>query len=63
MQTEMEQTFRRASVRIVVGVWVVKAVTVGGGEAAGVVEVLVGLAPIGCGRGGDVWEEEDGEKS
>lgn len=44
--------------RIVVGVRVIKAVSVGGGggEAAAVVQVLVGFAPIGCRRGGYVWK-------
>lgn len=36
---------------IVVGVRVIKAVTVGGGEAAGIDEVLIGLTLIGCWRG------------
>lgn len=47
--------------RIVVGVRVIKAVGVGGGggEAAAVVQVLVGFAPIGCWRGSYVWEGQD----
>lgn len=48
-------TFWRAGIRIVVGVWVIKvAVTVGGGEAAGVDQVLVGLPLNGCRRGRNV---------
>lgn len=54
-------TFWRATVRIVVGVWVIKAVSVGGGggEAAAVVQVLVGFAPIGCRWGSYVWKGQD----
>ena len=44
-------TFWRASVGVIVGVWVVDAVTVGGGKATGIEEVLIGLALIGCRRG------------
>lgn len=45
-------TFWRAGIRIVVGVRVIKvAVTVGGGEAAGVDEVLVGFTLNGCRSG------------
>lgn len=55
-------TFWRATVRIVVGVRVIKAVSVGGGgggEAAAVVQVLIGFAPIGCRRGGFVCKGRD----
>lgn len=41
-------TFWRASIWKVVGVRVIQAVTVGGGETAGIDEVLVGLTLIGC---------------
>lgn len=47
-------TFWRASIWVVVGVWVINVVTVGGGEATGIDEILIGLTLIGCWRGRDV---------
>lgn len=44
-------TFWRSSVRVVVGAWVINAVTVGGGQATGVDEILVGFTLVGCWRG------------
>lgn len=44
-------TFWRTTIWIIVGVRVIKAVKVGGGEVAGTGEVPIGLALIGCWRG------------
>lgn len=46
-------TFRRASIWVVVGVCVIKAVTVGSGKVTGIDEVLIGLTLTGC------WRERD----
>lgn len=52
-------TFWRSSVRVVVGAWVINAVTVGGGQATGVDEILVGFTLAGCWRGRDVWRKDN----
>lgn len=54
-------TFRWASVREEVGVWVINAVTVGRGKVTGVDEVLVGLTLSRRWRGREVWQRRSGK--
>lgn len=51
VSTKGSRTFWRAGIWVIVGVWVINAVVVGGGMAAGIEEVLIGFTLIGCWRG------------
>lgn len=52
-------TFWRASIWVVIRLWVIKAVTIGGGKAAGIDKVLIGLNLTGCWRCRYVCGKED----